>query len=1365
MTNGTHLRTFRLAVACTIEYAQTSGGTVASTMSAIATTIHRVNSIYEVDLASRFELVDENRRIVFVDQDEFDNNNANALINQSQRVIDREIGDANYDIGHTFSTGAGGLAGLAVLGVSGQKARGVTGSDNPHGDAYDIDYVAHELGHQFGANHTFNSVAGACGGGNRNASTAVEPGSGTTIMAYAGICAADDVQPHSDGYFHAVSLDEMFGTLGGVTPHSLVPTGNRIPDVRLAAPYFAIPARTPFALTTRATDPDADALSYCWEQIDVGPSAARGSPDDGSIPLFRSFSPLSAPTRCCPSISALLSGSGRDEQLPTRDRLLNFRVTVRDHNRSGGGVNGAEMQLKVLADRGPFQVTAPAAGARLSQDVTVKWGVAGTDAAPINCRFVNILLSTDGGRTFPQALARSTPNDGSEKIVVRPPSASDQLRIKIEAADNVFFAVSPEFFVDGNGGANDTPFTPNRAGDSVRFGTPKLPNATTSTPLDDTRIRSPELPSPSLRPQGRPHLATPQEPASVERTKSAGGMPNDKSGAPAAGATTRSSTPIRYLHFGADGALVDQRELAALVAAVREEGPSDVILLAHGWNNSPEDARTRYEQLWNQTMAAISSTDFRPLVIGVIWPSKAWIDENQIGVGAARSTDGLEDSQLRRLAVLDALDPRLDPEHYLGDVEALNMLLTRSSLSKEEMTVGIALLGKYSKTRGTNPEPVEEAGIFLGEPANIAGGLSGTSFKDIFRTFTFWQMKQRAGLVGESGLAPALARLLTASQPSTRWHLVGHSFGAKLVLATTAGAAAPPRAVDSLTLLQGALSAYACAGQVPGHQTSGSYRLALDPSRVRGPIVATFTDEDYPLTWAFPLGTRLNHDTGELRGAAASPRYEALGAVGFQGLASGDRHQAVAQMNAVGNGYSFRPGVTYSVRASGIHSHSDLDHPEVGWLISCALAAPREVAARSPAETSGLSPVGANAPDGPRIEGRRERLDRGTMILPRDFLRRPLQTDRMREGGVAADVGRADADQDGLTDAEEATLGCDPRNPDTDGDALLDGWEVHPVNGVDLHALGASPLHKDIFVEMDYMQRASASLGLGPNATVIAGIEAAFAAAPVSNPDGVDGIRIHLEQGNEVQYKDDLIDVYGDFGLLKSNHFSSKKAPFFHYMIWANAYNGGTSSGISMGIPSSDFIVSLGRWNNGAGGTNLQKIGTFVHELGHNLGLKHGGSEHVNFKPNHLSVMNYSFQTQGISVNGSRIYSYQRQNLAALDESALEERIGLQGGASTAGFRTIYVRNGVSLEVDAAGPIDWDADGGINSRPLALDLNGDTQRTILASTFNEWGALTFHGGSIGSLADISALLPAAERAWRVLPFEELTEEVDRTLAR
>jgi len=449
LISGETLRTYRLACAATGEYAQFHGGTVASALSAMVTTINRVTGIYETELAVRLELVPDNDEIIFTNPltDPYSNYDGAAMLNQNRHTINSTIGLNSYDIGHVFSTGGGGIASVGGVCTILRKAHGVTGSTNPAGDPFDVDYVAHEMGHQFGANHTFNGDSGSCAD-NRYLLTAYEPGSGSTIMGYAGICGNDNLQAHSDPYFHFASFQEIYSyvsTGGGAGCAAEGATANTPPTAN-AGPAYVIPKGTPFTLTAAGGDDDGDSLLFAWEERDLGPQRDVSAPDNGSSPLFRSRPPTPEPSRTFPRLVDLLNNTATiGERLPTRARAMLFRCSVRDNRSGGGGVASDDVTITVDGESGPFRVTFPNTSIDLSGPQNVAWDPAGTAGAPVNATNVNILLSTNGGLSFPIMLAAGVPNDGVQPVVL-PDLSTTAARIRVEGDGNIFFDVSDADF-------------------------------------------------------------------------------------------------------------------------------------------------------------------------------------------------------------------------------------------------------------------------------------------------------------------------------------------------------------------------------------------------------------------------------------------------------------------------------------------------------------------------------------------------------------------------------------------------------------------------------------------------------------------------------------------------------------------------------------------------------------------------------------------------------------------------------------------------------------------------------------------------------------------------------------------------------
>ncbi len=447
------LRTYRLAVSVTGEYTAYFGGTKALALAAINNSMTRVNGVFEIDFGVHMNLIANNDLVIYTsastDPYSAASTGAGGAWNQElQTTLTNVIGNAGYDIGHLFgASGGGGNAGCIgcvcknpTASVPLGKGSGFTSPADaiPQGDNFDIDYVAHEMGHQFGANHTFTFQ-------NEGTGAQMEPGSGNTIMGYAGITGSTDVQAHSDAFFHAQSIQQVTNYIKTTTCQTNTATGNSVPTANAGADY-TIPKGTPFMLTGSATDANGDALNYCWEQMNSGTSSTTfPSVNATSGPAFKSFLPSSSPTRYFPQLSTIKTGatSWTWEAVPNVARTLNFRFTVRD-NRAGGPANNSDdAVITVNATAGPFSVTAPntAVSWPANSAQTVTWNVAGTTANGVNAANVDILLSTDGGNTYPIILAAATPNDGTQSITV-PNNQGTQNRIMVKGSNHIFFDIS-----------------------------------------------------------------------------------------------------------------------------------------------------------------------------------------------------------------------------------------------------------------------------------------------------------------------------------------------------------------------------------------------------------------------------------------------------------------------------------------------------------------------------------------------------------------------------------------------------------------------------------------------------------------------------------------------------------------------------------------------------------------------------------------------------------------------------------------------------------------------------------------------------------------------------------------------------------
>ena len=456
-TDDSKIRRYELAMSCTGEYgalfigsATTDFEKKSNIMAQMVITMTRVNGIYEKEMGITFQFVPNNFDIMYYDAatDPFDG----EYNDKTQEVIDNNIGDANYDIGHNFNTDGGGNAGcIGCVCTSGTKGSGMTGRSNPTGDSFDVDYVAHEIGHQMGGYHTHNGTTTCLKSGNN---TEVEPGSGSSIMGYAGICTGQNVQDNSDDYFNYVNIRDISANIqGGVSSacfEEIIVTN--LPPTADAGDDYIIPIGTAFVLTGAGSDPDTatngDILTYTWEQNDNEDmqSPLMPVPTATAGPMFRSRRGTTSPKRYFPQMSDIINNDLTPtwEVIPYAQRAFEFALTVRDNVIYGGQTADDLMTINTDISAGPFEVSSQNENTTWTQGATetITWDVANTtNILTVNCQLVNITFSAAGDFSDTVTLANNVPNNGTANIVV-PPTVTTTGRIMVSAADNIFLDVN-----------------------------------------------------------------------------------------------------------------------------------------------------------------------------------------------------------------------------------------------------------------------------------------------------------------------------------------------------------------------------------------------------------------------------------------------------------------------------------------------------------------------------------------------------------------------------------------------------------------------------------------------------------------------------------------------------------------------------------------------------------------------------------------------------------------------------------------------------------------------------------------------------------------------------------------------------------
>lgn len=457
-------RTYRMALACTGRWGSI-WGTPENVMSRFNTGVNRFNIIFENEVGIHFELIDDNDKLIFfTDSDPYSEPSLGRVtLGENTSVINNEVGSGSYDIGHVFTTFCtDGVAGIAFGGsvCRGNKGGGVSCVGTSDVSNFIIQTGAHEVGHQFSGGHSWDNCPG--NETQRAAEVAFEPGSGSTILSYSGLCGSNNVQGPNDDYFHVGNINQFYDFVEASSCGLIEVSDNNSPDLFVDIPEgLTIPISTPFELDGRAVDPDGDMMTYNWEQMNRNSIPSQLGSPTLNAPSFRSFPPGTNTKRTFPRIGNILAGIGNPrEVLPTYSRDLNFRFTVRDNHPGVGVTVWEEVEFKASDTAGPFVITNPRqiTFVEVNESLSVEWDVANTDNDIINCQTVDIFLSTDGGSTFDIQLADDVPNDGSHTVTI-PNNLTNSGRIKVKASNNIFFNIgrgeviirapaAPGFYID-----------------------------------------------------------------------------------------------------------------------------------------------------------------------------------------------------------------------------------------------------------------------------------------------------------------------------------------------------------------------------------------------------------------------------------------------------------------------------------------------------------------------------------------------------------------------------------------------------------------------------------------------------------------------------------------------------------------------------------------------------------------------------------------------------------------------------------------------------------------------------------------------------------------------------------------------------